>query len=67
MNAPSSTTTFRWAGYLWQGVGQDDVDVDFVKSWLAFYGSYQLTYRLREIADKDLGPEQHPASQPAGW
>jgi len=51
MNAPSSTTTFRWAGYLWQGgsltsrlsaaegVGQDDVDVDFIKAWLAFYGS----------------------------
>jgi hypothetical protein len=38
-----------------EGVERDDVD--FVKAWLAFYGSYQLAHRLREIADKDLGPE----------
>jgi hypothetical protein len=38
-----------------EGVGQDDIG--FVKEWLSRYGSYQLAYRLREIADKDLGPD----------
>jgi hypothetical protein len=37
------------------GVGQDDIG--FVKEWLSRYGSYQLAYRLREIADQGLGPD----------
>jgi hypothetical protein len=37
--------------------GASQEDVDFAKAWLNRFGSYELAYRLREIADKELGPE----------
>jgi hypothetical protein len=38
-----------------EGVSQEDAD--FIKEWLSGLGSYELAYRLREIAGKELGPE----------
>lgn len=32
-------------------------DIAFLKEWLAPYGSYQLAYRLREIFEKEIGPD----------
>ena len=35
--------------------GADQSDVDFLKTWLNAYGSYQLAHRLRVIVDQELG------------
>ncbi|GAB3889918.1 hypothetical protein GCM10029964_060490 [Kibdelosporangium lantanae] len=37
------------------GLAQDDIE--FIKRWLANYGSHELADRLREIIDKELGDQ----------